>query len=68
MRKKLLRNPSKPNMSIRVKMYENGIQHQELAKKLGLSKQWVCQLLSKDLSPENKERFDQAIEEISKEV
>ena len=64
MKSKLLRNPKKPNMEIRVLMFANGIMQSELARELGLTKEWVCKLLSKPLSAEKAEQFKQAINEI----
>ena len=67
MKPKILRNPNSPNMDIRRRMYENGIQHQELARQIGISKFWLCKLLGKELSPENKERFNRGIDELIEE-
>ena len=55
------------NLDIRVMVSESGLLYQDIAKKMGISRVWLSNLMRHDLSPENRNKILKAIRELKEE-
>lgn len=55
------------NLEIRVMVSESGLLYQDIAKKMGISRVWLSNLMRHDLSPENRNKILKAIRELKEE-
>lgn len=55
------------NLEIRVMVSESGLLYQDIAKKMGISRVWLSNLMRHDLSPENRAKILKAIRELKEE-
>lgn len=54
------------NLDIRMLVSENGLKYKDIAKSLGISREWLCRLMRSDLSVDNKVRIMGAIERLTR--
>lgn len=52
------------NLDIRIMVSENKVRYQDIAKKMGISRQWLSELMRRNLSPEKRQQIKQAIMEL----
>lgn len=52
------------NLDIRIMAFENKVRYQDIAKKMGISRQWLSELMRRNLSPEKRQQIKQAIMEL----
>lgn len=55
------------NLDIRVVVSEAGLKYTEIAKRMGISRVWLSNLMRYELTTKNKERVLKAIEELMNE-
>ena len=53
------------NLDIRMLVSETGLKYKDIAKDLGISREWLCRLMRSDLSVENKIRIMGAIKRLT---
>lgn len=53
------------NLELRLKIDKSGLTYKQIAKELGITQQWLCRLMKKDLSPNNRIRILMAIDRIN---
>ena len=49
------------NLDIRIMVAENKVRYQDIARKMGISRQWLSELMRRNLSPEKRQQIKQAI-------
>lgn len=54
------------NLDIRMIVSEKGLKYKDIAKEMGISREWLCRLLRGELTPENKIRVMRAIDNLLK--
>ena len=52
------------NLDIRLMADENKVRYQDIARKMGISRQWLSELMRRNLSPERRQQIKQAIMEL----
>ena len=52
------------NLDIRIMVAENKVRYQDIARKKGISRQWLSELMRRNLSPERRQQIKQAIMEL----
>ncbi len=52
------------NLDIRIMVAENKVRYQDIARKMGISRQWLSELMRRNLSPERRQQIKQAIMEL----
>lgn len=52
------------NLDIRVMVSESGLKYTDIAKKMGISRVWLSNIMRYDLTPENHDRIMKAIREL----
>ena len=52
------------NLDIRIMVAENKVRYQDIARKMGISRQWLSELMRRNLSPERRQQIKQAILEL----
>ena len=52
------------NLDIRIMADENKVRYQDIARKMGISRQWLSELMRRNLSPERRQQIKQAIMEL----
>lgn len=55
------------NLDIRLLVLNNGLRYKDIAKQLGISREWLSKLLRKELSSDNKIRIMRAIGRLCEE-
>lgn len=54
------------NAEIRRDVFENGLIYRDIARKMGVTPEYLCRILRKELSDRNRKRIEAAIEELKK--
>lgn len=54
------------NLDIRVMVSESGLKYTDIARKMGISRVWLSNLMRYDLTKENREKILKAIRELKK--
>ena len=49
------------NLEIRMMVSENGLRYKDVAKEIGISREWLSRLLKDEMTPENKDRVIRAV-------
>lgn len=52
------------NWDIKIMVAENKVRYQDIARKMGISRQWLSELMRRNLSPVMRERIVRAIMEL----
>lgn len=52
------------NLDVRMIVFENGLKYKDIAKELGISREWLSRLLRNNLSDANKSRIMKAVESL----
>ena len=52
------------NLDIRIMADVNKVRYQDIARKMGISRQWLSELMRRNLSPEKRQQIKQAIMEL----
>jgi len=55
------------NIDVRIAVSESGLTYRAIAKKMGISHEWLSRLMRHTLSPDNKERILSAVKELKEE-
>ena len=55
------------NLDIRVMVSESGLKYTDIARQMGISRQYLSLLMRYDLTPENRSKILRAIRELNKE-
>ena len=55
------------NLDIRVMVSESGLKYTDIARQIGISRQYLSLLMRYDLTPENRSKILRAIRELNKE-
>ena len=54
------------NIDVRMMITENGLRYKDVAKEIGISREWLSKLLRFTLTPDNKIRIMEAIDRLMK--
>ena len=52
------------NLDLRIMVAANKVRYQDIARKMGISRQWLSELMRRNLSPERRQQIKQAIMEL----